>query len=90
MSRDEIDELRLAYVAETPVNWSPDLGTVLANEEVEEWRSKGHTVEKRPLRQWMLRITSYAQRLIDELEGLDWPHGIKMLQTNWIGRSEGC
>ncbi len=90
MSRDEIDELRLAYVAETPVNWSPDLGTVLANEEVEEWRSKGHTVEKRPLRQWMLRITSYAQRLIDELEGLDWPHGIKMLQTNWIGRSEGA
>ncbi|MGY8640449.1 MAG: leucine--tRNA ligase [Verrucomicrobiales bacterium] len=90
MSRDEIDELRLAYVAETPVNWSPDLGTVLANEEVEEWRSKGHTVEKRPLRQWMLRITAYAQRLIDELEGLDWPHGIKMLQTNWIGRSEGA
>ncbi len=90
MSRDEIDELRLAYVAETPVNWSPDLGTVLANEEVEEWRSKGHTVERRPLRQWMLRITAYAQRLIDELEGLDWPHGIKMLQTNWIGRSEGA
>ncbi|MCL4103649.1 UNVERIFIED_CONTAM: hypothetical protein GTU68_059728 [Idotea baltica] len=86
----QIDELRLAYVAETPVNWSPDLGTVLANEEVEEWRSKGHTVEKRPLRQWMLRITAYAQRLIDELEGLDWPHGIKMLQTNWIGRSDGA
>ncbi len=90
VSREEIDELRLAYVAETPVNWSPDLGTVLANEEVEEWRSKGHTVERRPLRQWMLRITAYAQRLIDELEGLDWPTGIKLLQTNWIGRSEGA
>ncbi len=90
MSREEIDHLRLAYVAETPVNWSPDLGTVLANEEVEEWRAKGHTVERRPLRQWMLRITAYAQRLIDELEGLDWPNGIKLLQTNWIGRSEGA
>ncbi|MEM1441340.1 MAG: leucine--tRNA ligase, partial [Verrucomicrobiota bacterium] len=90
LSREEIDERRLAYVAETPVNWSPDLGTVLANEEVEEWRAKGHTVERRPLRQWMLRITSYAQRLIDELDGLDWPNGIKLLQTNWIGRSEGA
>ena len=90
LNRDEIDELRLAYVAETPVNWSPDLGTVLANEEVEEWRSKGHTVERRPLRQWMLRITAYAQRLIDELDDLDWPEGIKLLQKNWIGRSEGA
>ena len=90
LSREEIDNRRLAYVAETPVNWSPDLGTVLANEEVEEWREKGHTVERRPLRQWMLRITAYAQRLIDELEGLDWPTGIKLLQTNWIGRSEGA
>ncbi len=90
LSREEIDNRRLAYVAETPVNWSPDLGTVLANEEVEEWRSKGHTVERRPLKQWMLRITDYAQRLIDELEGLDWPNGIKLLQTNWIGRSEGA
>lgn len=90
LSREEIDNKRLAYVAETPVNWSPDLGTVLANEEVEEWRSKGHKVERRPLRQWMLRITAYAQRLIDELEPLDWPEGIKLLQTNWIGRSEGA
>lgn len=90
LSREEIDDRRLAYVAETPVNWSPDLGTVLANEEVEEWRAKGHTVERRPLKQWMLRITAYAQRLIDELEGLDWPNGIKLLQTNWIGRSEGA
>ncbi|GAA5130348.1 leucine--tRNA ligase [Luteolibacter yonseiensis] len=89
-TREEIDEVRLAYVANTPVWWSPDLGTVLANEEVEEWKSKGHTVERRPLRQWMLRITKYAQRLIDELDTLDWPDGIKMLQKNWIGRSEGA
>jgi leucyl-tRNA synthetase len=89
-TRDQIDDVRLAYVADTPVWWSPDLGTVLANEEVEEWKSKGHTVERRPLRQWMLRITQYAQRLIDELDTLDWPEGIKLLQKNWIGRSEGA
>ncbi len=89
-TRDQIDEVRLAFVHEAPVNWSPDLGTVLANEEVEEWKSKGHIVERRPLRQWMLRITKYAQRLIDELEPLDWPEGIKLLQKNWIGRSEGA
>ena len=89
-TRDQIDEVRLAFVADTPVWWSPDLGTVLANEEVEEWKSKGHTVERRPLRQWMLRITKYAQRLIDELDTLDWPEGIKLLQKNWIGRSEGA
>jgi leucyl-tRNA synthetase len=89
-TRAQIDDVRLAYVANTPVWWSPDLGTVLANEEVEEWKSKGHTVERRPLRQWMLRITKYAQRLIDELETLDWPDGIKLLQKNWIGRSEGA
>ena len=90
LSREEIDEKRLAYVADTPVNWSPDLGTVLANEEVEEWRAKGHTVERRPLRQWMLRITAFADRLIDDLDELDWPKGIKNLQRNWIGRSEGA
>ena len=89
-NREQIDDVRLAYVADTPVWWSPDLGTVLANEEVEEWKSKGHTVERRPLRQWMLRITKYAQRLIDELDTLDWPEGIKLLQKNWIGRSEGA
>ena len=89
-TRDQIDEVRLAFVADTPVWWSPDLGTVLANEEVEEWKGKGHTVERRPLRQWMLRITKYAQRLIDELDTLDWPEGIKLLQKNWIGRSEGA
>lgn len=89
-TREQIDAVRLAFIHEAPVNWSPDLGTVLANEEIEEWKAKGHTVERRPLRQWMLRITSYAQRLIDELEPLDWPEGIKLLQRNWIGRSEGA
>jgi leucyl-tRNA synthetase len=89
-TREQIDEVRLAFVADTPVWWSPDLGTVLANEEVEEWKSKGHIVERRPLRQWMLRITKYSQRLIDELDTLDWPEGIKLLQKNWIGRSEGA
>ncbi len=89
-THEQIDAERLAFVADTPVWWSPDLGTVLANEEVEEWKSKGHTVERRPLRQWMLRITKYAQRLIDELDTLDWPEGIKLLQKNWIGRSEGA
>ncbi|MFC5051243.1 leucine--tRNA ligase [Rubritalea spongiae] len=90
LSREEIDAQRLAFISEAPVNWSPDLGTVLANEEVEEWKAKGHTVERRPLKQWMLRITKYAQRLIDELEPLDWPDSIKALQTNWIGKSTGA
>ncbi len=86
------DSVRLAYVSEAPVNWCPALGTVLANEEVVDGKSEvgGHPVERRPMRQWMLRITAYAQRLIDELEGLDWPTGIKLLQSNWIGRSEGA
>ena len=89
---DEPDHVRLAYVAEAPVNWCPELGTVLANEEVIDGKSEvgGHPVERRPMRQWMLRITAFAQRLIDELEGLDWPTGIKLLQQNWIGRSEGA
>jgi len=89
-SREQIDAVRLAFVDEVPVNWSPSLGTVLANEEVDEWKEKGEIVERRPLRQWMLRITSYAQRLIDELDDLDWPESIKMLQRNWIGRSVGA
>jgi len=89
-SRSQIDAVRLAFVHEAPVWWSPDLGTVLANEEVDEWKSKGHTVERRPLRQWMLRITKYADRLINDLERLDWPEGIKLLQKNWIGKSEGA
>src|SRR4029434_4035373 len=88
----ELDSVRLAYVSEAPVNWCPALGTVLANEEVVDGKSEigGHPVERRPMRQWMLRITAYAQRLIDELEGLDWPESIKALQRNWIGRSEGA
>ncbi len=86
------DRVRLAYVSEAPVNWCPELGTVLANEEVIDGKSEvgGFPVERRPMRQWMLRITAFAQRLIDELEGLDWPQSIKLLQENWIGRSEGA
>jgi leucyl-tRNA synthetase len=86
------DSVRLAYVAEVPVNWCPELGTVLANEEVIDGKSEvgGFPVVRRPMRQWMLRITAYAERLSDELEDLDWPAGIKLLQRNWIGRSEGA
>ncbi|MBL8177632.1 MAG: leucine--tRNA ligase [Bryobacterales bacterium] len=92
LSREEIDARRLAYVAEVQVNWCPGLGTVLANEEVVDGKSEvgGFPVERRPLRQWMLRITSYADRLGDELEDLDWPEGIKRHQREWIGRSEGA
>jgi len=92
LSREEIDARRLAYVSSAPVNWCPELGTVLANEEVVDGKSEvgGFPVERRPMRQWMLRITAYAQRLIDELDGLDWPESIKLLQRNWIGRSEGA
>jgi leucyl-tRNA synthetase len=86
------DSVRLAYVADVPVNWCPELGTVLANEEVVDGKSEvgGFPVVRRPMRQWMLRITAYAQRLLNELEGLDWPAGIKLLQRNWIGRSDGA
>jgi len=90
--REFLDEHRLAYVAEAPVNWCPQLGTVLANEEVVDGKSEvgGFPVIRRPMRQWMLRITAYADRLQDELSGLDWPESIKLLQRNWIGRSEGA
>ncbi|QDU08632.1 leucine--tRNA ligase [Gimesia aquarii] len=83
---------RLAYQHEAPVNWCPALGTVLANEEIIDGKSErgGHPVERIPLRQWMLRITKYGDRLIDGLEGLDWSESIKSLQKNWIGRSEGA
>src|SRR4029077_15833888 len=86
------DEHRLAYQAEVPVNWCPGLGTVLANEEVIDGRSErgGFPVERRPLRQWMLRITEYAERLLNDLETLDWPRPIKEMQRNWVGRSEGA
>ncbi|MGI9429013.1 MAG: leucine--tRNA ligase [Bythopirellula sp.] len=86
------DEHRLAYQSEAPVNWCPALGTVLANEEVIDGKSErgGHPVERRPLRQWMMRITAYADRLEKDLEGLDWSDGVKALQRNWIGRSTGA
>jgi leucyl-tRNA synthetase len=86
------DEHRLAYQAEAPVNWCPALGTVLANEEVIDGRSErgGHPVQRIPLRQWMLRITAYADRLENDLAGLDWSEGIKKLQRDWIGRSVGA
>jgi leucyl-tRNA synthetase len=86
------DSHRLAYQTEAPVNWCPALGTVLANEEVIGGVSErgGHPVVRIPLRQWMLRITAYAERLLDDLDGLDWSESIKSLQRNWIGRSEGA
>ena len=82
----------LAYVAEVPVNWCPALGTVLANEEVIDGRSErgNHPVERRPMRQWMLKITAYAERLLQDLDGLDWPESIKEMQRNWIGKSTGA
>ncbi|GAF64236.1 leucyl-tRNA synthetase [Bacillus sp. TS-2] len=82
----------LAYLDEVAVNWCPALGTVLANEEVIDGKSErgGHPVIRRPMKQWMLKITAYADRLIDDLEDLDWPESIKDMQRNWIGRSEGA
>jgi len=82
----------LAYVDEVPVNWCPALGTVLANEEVIDGKSErgGHPVERRPMKQWMLKITAYADRLLEDLEEVDWPESIKDMQRNWIGRSEGA
>lgn len=86
------DEFRLAYQCDAMVNWCPALGTVLANEEVVDGKSERgwHPVERRPLRQWMLRITAYADRLESDLAGLEWPDGIKKLQRDWIGRSTGA
>ncbi len=80
----------LAYIAEVPVNWCPELGTVLANEEVPEQVEKGFTVIRKPMRQWMLKITAYADRLLEDLNILDWPESIKEMQRNWIGKSEGA
>jgi leucyl-tRNA synthetase len=91
--RRAINLQRLAYIDEVPVNWCPALGTVLANEEVDnDGRSErgGHPVYRRPLRQWMLRITKYAERLLADLDELDWPEPIKLMQRNWIGRSVGA
>ncbi|MFH9391859.1 leucine--tRNA ligase [Streptomyces sp. NPDC017556] len=90
---DLLSEYRLAYASEAPVNWSPGLGTVLANEEVTaDGRSErgNFPVFKAKLRQWNMRITSYADRLLNDLDGLDWPEAIKLQQRNWIGRSEGA
>ncbi len=85
-------ERGLAYEADMLVNYCPALGTVVANEEIENGVSKigGHPVERRPLRQWVLKITEYAEKLIDDLDLVDWPESLKRLQKNWIGRSEGA
>jgi leucyl-tRNA synthetase len=91
--RDIIDSHRLAYLSHAPVNWCPGLGTVLANEEITpDGRSErgNYPVFKRNLRQWMMRITAYADRLIADLDTLDWPEAIKLMQRNWIGRSQGA
>ncbi|AEN09889.1 MULTISPECIES: leucine--tRNA ligase [unclassified Streptomyces] len=90
---DVLGQYRLAYASDAPVNWSPGLGTVLANEEVTaDGRSErgNFPVFKAKLRQWNMRITAYADRLLDDLDGLDWPEAIKLQQRNWIGRSEGA
>src|SRR5207244_344671 len=86
------DSKRLAYQCEAPVNWCPALGTVLANEEVVDGKSErgGHPVVRLPLRQWMMRITAYAERLLADLNTLDWSESLKEMQRNWIGRSEGA
>lgn len=91
--RSAIDARRLAYLSEAPVNWCPGLGTILANEEVtSDGRSDigNYPVFKKSMRQWTMRITTYADRLLDDLDRLDWPEPIKLMQRNWIGRSEGA
>lgn len=88
--QDVLARFRLAYLAEVPVNWCEELGTVLANEEVDEWTEKGYSVERRPMRQWMMRITAFAERLLEDAEQLDWPASTLEQQRNWIGRSEGA
>ncbi len=86
------DAHRLAYISEAPVNWCPELGTVLSNEEVIDGKSErgGYPVVRRPMRQWMLRITAYAEKLLADLETIDWSDSLKEMQRNWIGRSEGA
>ena len=90
--RKQIDEHRLAYVSEAPVNWCPELGTVLANEEVIDGKSEvgGFPVIRKSMRQWMLRITAYAEKLLTDLDTIDWTNSLKEMQRNWIGRSEGA
>ncbi len=86
------DSKRLAYVSEAPVNWCPELGTVLANEEVIDGKSEvgGFPVIRKPMRQWMLRITAYAEKLLADLDTIDWSDSLKEMQRNWIGKSEGA
>ncbi len=83
---------RLAYISEATVNWCPALGTVLANEEVKEGLSErgGYPVERKLMKQWSLRITAYADRLLNDLDGIDWTESLKEQQRNWIGKSEGA
>jgi leucyl-tRNA synthetase len=90
--RDYRDSKRLAYVSEQPVWWCEELGTVLANEEVIDGKSEvgGFPVIRKPMRQWMLRITAYAERLLEDLDTIDWNHSLKEMQRNWIGRSDGA
>lgn len=88
--QEYVDGKRLAYISMQPVNWCEELGTVLANEEVEEWRGKGYEVERRPMRQWMLRITEYAERLLTDLDLVDWPSSTMEMQKHWIGKSKGA
>ncbi|MEJ0090913.1 MAG: leucine--tRNA ligase [Limisphaerales bacterium] len=90
--RRTLDNKRLAYVSEAPVNWCPELGTVLANEEVIDGKSEvgGFPVIRKPMRQWMLRITAYAEKLLADLDTIDWTDSLKEMQRNWIGRSEGA
>ena len=87
----KLHEKGLAYLADVPVNWCPALGTVLSNEEVKDGKyvETGDPVERRLMRQWMLKITAYADRLLEDIEEVDWPEGIKEMQRNWIGKSEG-
>jgi len=89
---DILMNYRLAYIDEATVNWCPALGTVLANEEVKDGKSErgGHPVERRSMRQWMLRITAYADRLLEGLDQIDWPESLRAIQNNWIGKSEGA
>jgi len=88
--QDILASFRLVYQAEIPVNWCEGLGTVLANEEVPEWTEKGYTVERKPMKQWMMRITAYAERLLEDAAHLDWPASTLDQQKNWIGRSVGA
>ena len=89
---DVLMNYRIAYIGETSVNWCPELGTVLANDEVKEGLSVrgGHPVIQKKMMQWQLRVSAYAQRLLDDLDGLDWSESLKEMQRNWIGRSEGA